>query len=888
MASLTTGYNLQLVLVSVLIAVLASYSAIDLAGRVTATQSRVQKIWLFSGAASMGIGIWSMHFIGMLAFRLPVLVNYDFLTVLVSIAPAMIASGLALFLVSRPTLGWSQLLGGSICMGLGIASMHYIGMLSMHASAVIHYDVRVVALSVLIAIAVSFAGLFLVFQLREETTSRQLWKKLLASLIMGIAIPTMHYTGMAAACFMPMSNMLAESSLQPPKNVVPLAAAVIVGTLIILGLALLAAFFDRRLSAQIIYAQAIQESQQYLKTILQGIQVGVLVVEEDAQIQLSNRAVLDLLHFSSEADLQKLWNQGITSCLDSTLLEDSENPLLHSMQPVLQNILAKQPVQNAVIYVEAEEQEPTALLVNAVPLKLSNAAVTQMVCTFNEITELKRTENRLKESEAKFRDLATQEELLNQLSSQIRESLDLPTILQTAVSEVRKLFAVDRALIYQFNADWRGQVSLEDVAEPWSPTLGEAADNCAPGECFEKYRQGQIRAINNVLEAGLDPTHLQFLQRLQVQANLIVPIMVGDQLWGLLIVHQCSHPRVWKEEEGNLLYRLAGQLGIAIQQGDLYARMENTALQAQAQAEQLLESEVRLTQQTRTLQKTLEELQSVQLQLVQSEKMSGLGQLVAGVAHEINNPVNFIHANLNHLQTYAWDLLDFVQLYRKYYPDAMPEIEAKAEEIDLEFLQEDLMKLLTSMKTGTDRIRQIVLSLRNFSRMDESEFKAVDIHEGIESTLMILQHRLKGSKNRPAIGVIREYDNLPIVECYPGQLNQVLMNLLSNAIDSLEDQNEKRTLQDIKDHPSQITLRTSSIDAQWIEIEVVDNGAGIPEEVKERIFDPFFTTKPVGKGTGMGLSLSYKIIVEQHGGKLECYSQPNQGAQFVIRIPIKQ
>lgn len=888
MASLTTGYNLQLVLVSVLIAVLASYSAIDLAGRVTATQSRVQKIWLFSGAASMGIGIWSMHFIGMLAFRLPVLVNYDFLTVLVSIVPAMIASGLALFLVSRPTLGWFRLLGGSICMGLGIASMHYIGMLAMHASAVIHYDVRVVALSVLIAIAVSFAGLFLVFQLREETTSRQLWKKLLASLIMGIAIPTMHYTGMAAACFMPMSNMLAESSLQPPKNVVPLAAAVIVGTLIILGLALLAAFFDRRLSAQIIYAQAIQESQQYLKTILQGIQVGVLVVEEDAQIQLSNRAVLDLLHFSSEADLQKLWNQGITSCLDSTLLEDSENPLLHSMQPVLQNILAKQPVQNAVIYVETEEQEPTALLVNAVPLKLSNAAVTQMVCTFNEITELKRTENRLKESEAKFRDLATQEELLNQLSSQIRESLDLPTILQTAVSEVRKLFVVDRALIYQFNADWRGQVSLEDVAEPWSPTLGEAADNCAPGECFEKYRQGRIRAINNVLEAGLDPTHLQFLQRLQVQANLIVPIMVGDQLWGLLIVHQCSHPRVWKEEEGNLLYRLAGQLGIAIQQGDLYARMENTALQAQAQAEQLLESEIRLTQQTRTLQKTLEELQSVQLQLVQSEKMSGLGQLVAGVAHEINNPVNFIHANLNHLQTYAWDLLDFVQLYRKHYPDVMPEIEAKAEEIDLEFLQEDLMKLLTSMKTGTDRIRQIVLSLRNFSRMDESEFKAVDIHEGIESTLMILQHRLKGSKNRPAIEVIREYDNLPIVECYPGQLNQVLMNLLSNAIDSLEEHNEKRTLEDIKDHPSQITLRTSSIGAQWIEIEVADNGAGIPEEVKERIFDPFFTTKPVGKGTGMGLSLSYKIIVEQHGGKLECYSQPNQGAQFVIRIPIKQ
>jgi NO-binding membrane sensor protein with MHYT domain len=582
---LTTGYNFQLVMVSVVIAVLASYTAIDLAGRVTSTQSRVQMVWLVSGAAAMSTGIWSMHFIGMLAFRLPVLVHYDFLKVFVSILPATLASGLALFLVSRPTLGWLQLLGGSFLMGSGIASMHYIGMTAMQMSVDVHYDFRLVLVSVLVAIVVSFAGLFLMFRLREETTLHQIWKKLLAALLMGAAIPIMHYTGMAAACFTPRPSTVLSADLQPPDDVISLTAAVVIGTLMILGLALLTAFFDRRLSAQLIYAQAVQESQKYLKTLLQSIQVGVLVVEEEAQVRLCNQAALDLLHLSTEADFQQLCDQcnllltgqPHSSCSEDVsdategVTEDATARLLRSLQPTFQKIIAKQPVQNAVVYVpDVAHPEPTAVLVNAVPLKLSDASVSQMVCTFNEITELKRTENRLKESESKFRNLATQEELLNRLLTQIRQSLDLHTILQTAVCEVRKLFATDRALIYQFDSDWHGQVVLEDVAESWASTMGEAADNCFPQAYLEEYRFGRIRAINNILDVELAPEHRQFLQRLQVQANLIVPIIVCNQLWGLLIVHQCDCPRVWKPEEGKLLSRLAGQLGIAIQQSDLY------------------------------------------------------------------------------------------------------------------------------------------------------------------------------------------------------------------------------------------------------------------------------------------------------------------------------
>jgi two-component system NtrC family sensor kinase len=298
-------------------------------------------------------------------------------------------------------------------------------------------------------------------------------------------------------------------------------------------------------------------------------------------------------------------------------------------------------------------------------------------------------------------------------------------------------------------------------------------------------------------------------------------------------------------------------------------------------------SQIQLENRGRELEIALGNLKTLQVKLIESEKMSALGILIAGIAHEINNPVNFIHGNLDHAEQYLQDLLKLIDLYQHHYPDPAGEIRQELKDLDLDFIQQDLSKLFHSMQSGAERIASIVKSFRTFSRLDEASFKPVYLHEGLDSTLMILNKRLQPTPKSPnGIRLIRDYGQLPLVECYASQLNQVFMNLLINAIDALEESDQQHGSEQAVTHPKTIWIRTSLQPENRVVIAIADNGVGIPEAIWPKLFDPFFTTKPVGKGTGLGLAISHQIVTELHGGKLDFKSIPGQHTEFLITLPI--
>jgi len=344
------------------------------------------------------------------------------------------------------------------------------------------------------------------------------------------------------------------------------------------------------------------------------------------------------------------------------------------------------------------------------------------------------------------------------------------------------------------------------------------------------------------------------------------------------LIHSDGNVR-WVAEKGQAIFNAANQ--VLSLNGAIFDMTERKVAE-----DALRLSEAIANNRAQQLEIALKELRETQSHLIHTEKLSSLGQMVAGVAHEINNPVSFIYGNISYASQYMTDLLQLVELYQKHYPQPTVEIQEYIENIDLEFVREDLLKILSSMKMGADRIREIVLSLRNFSRLDDSAKQPANIHEGIDNTLLILHSKLRAQSEYPEIRVIKDYGKLPLIECYAGQLNQVFMNLLSNSIDALEDAWKQKKRSGCSDWKPTISVRTEAINENSICIRIADNAIGMTEDVRLRLFDPFFTTKPIGKGTGLGLAISYRIVAEKHGGTLICRSVLGEGTEFAIEIPL--
>jgi len=785
------------------------------------------------------------------------------------------------------------------------------------------------------------------------------------------------------------------------SNDVHLIAFVILVAVLAIGLAL---FLISRV--QELSTKKLQASETRFRTLIQDLQVGVLLIGPQSEILVSNQTCVNLLDLPE----QELYGKLCLNLCWNVIQEDlTEFP--NQMHPVAQAIATRQPVHNVVMgRYRPQTQDLVWLLVNAEPQLAADGSIEQVICTFSDITESKRSQEALRYSEEQFRqlaeninevfwvmspdgseilyispayekiwkrsceslykqpqswitsvypadqarvfaiweqccqqpenaefdeeyrivqpdgsirwiwtrnfsirnqkgeiyrivgigtditerkqaaeklqrseaqlrmlatqmqELARQESLVRRLSNQIRNSLDLKMILGTAVNEIHSLLQITRCrfLWYRTDVEQPHFELMHEACDPRFSNWGKSDFLAAVPVLGQTILKLKMLRVNDLAtDLNFDAQSRNFLVSQGLTSLLAVSIQTHTGRVGVLICEQVHEACPWKDEEVELLQAVADQLAIAIDQAELYTQSRFAAITAQIQAKQL--------------EKAISDLQNTQAQLIHTEKMSSLGQMIAGVAHEINNPINFIQGNLQYTSDYIQDLLALVNLYQQEFPTPGSEIEQKIDAIELDYLLEDLPKSLSSMQVGAERISQIVLSLRNFSRLDEAEMKPVNIHEGLDNTLLILQHRLQPKRGNPSIEVLKEYGDLPPVQCYAGQLNQVFMNILANAIDVLETQAVPRI----------ITIKTEVSAQRYksqpsIRIHIADNGSGISDDVKKRLFDPFFTTKPVGSGTGLGLSISYQIVVEKHKGQLQCISSPGKGAEFLIEIPIEQ
>lgn len=768
------SYDYRLVALSLVIAFVASYTAIDMAGRVTVTRGFARVRWLLGGSFAMGSGIWCMHFTGMLAFRLPIPVYYDLSTMVVSLLAAIVASGIALYVVSRPRMTRVHLLVGSLLMGAGIATMHYTGMAAMRLRAMHYYDPTLWTLSIVLAVVISFVGLLIIFD--TERKDRGWQHKLAAASALAIAIPTMHYLGMAAVHFVP-SGMPVDFSHSLDLSG-DSSSSIFGMTLLVSGFALFASLVDRRLSSQL---AMLESEREMLRALIDNIPDLMYVKDVESRFVVANRQVARSLGAGSPEELiGKRESDFLPSARANNSYENEQRV-----------VCSGQAMFNREEMMLDGQGNQIPVLTTVVPLQDSRGYINGIVGVGRNLSERKLGEEALAAAERKYRGM------------------------------------FDQALFGIFQVDIEGH--LLNLNQAMANILMYAT----PDEMLESHRAPLwTTAVSPERNAEFLAAMTEFGQ---VRAfELEVYRKDGSKIWISATVRTMVDKGVFAGFEGMF--------------------------------------------------EDITERRLLREQLLQAQKLESVGQLAAGIAHEINTPTQYIGDNIRFLKKSFAKLTSVlsisVRLWKETCRDTVTskeEMAAALQKIDVEFLIEEIPKSINDALEGVTRVSSLVSAMKEFSHPGTKEKVALDLNHAIQSTITMAQNEWK---------YVAEMETnfeptLPLVSCMPGEFNQVILNLIVNAAHAIGDRSKERN-----GERGKITVQTARI-STGVEIRIGDTGGGIPVQARTKIFDPFFTTKEIGKGTGQGLAIARSVIVDKHSGSIEFETVLGEGTTFIIRLPHK-
>ncbi len=774
MHQIRATYNYWLVALSFAIAILTSYTAVDLAARVTANRGFARRAWLTGGAFAMGSGIWCMHYIGMLAFRLPMLVYYHVPTVLLSLLAAIFASLTALYAVSREHMRWVQMGIGSLSMGTGIAAMHYIGMAAMRLNAMHHYSGTLCVVSVVLAVVISFVGLRLIFYLRDE--NRGLVFKLAIAVVIGLAIPVMHYTGMAAVSFEPMNGQL---DLTHSLDISALAdSAIFAVTGVVLGFALITSLIDRRITVLHLLRESEREM---LRALIDHIPEGMYIKDTEGRFVIVN---LQLARSLGRNDPQLLIGKTDFDFYPLGMAKKFEA----DEKRVMQSGQALFDLEETGFDVAGNR---VPLLTTKVPLHDRTGQVVGIAGVGRDISERRKNEDAMREMERKYRSL------------------------------------FEEAFVGLFELAPNGNVLQVNPA--MAELLGYASPEEVPADMTEPL---WTRAV-------LPERSAEFTARMQL-AGYIRSFEME--------VYRNDGSKIWISTNARAKWQNGSLVGYAGMFEDITER------------------------------KQLRE------QLLQAQKLESVGQLAAGIAHEINTPIQYIGDNVRFLQDTFAELATLNASYAhllntarksELTPEVLEEVSVVVGKVDVDYLFGEIPIAINQTLEGISRVSTLVGAMKEFSHPGTGEKIPLNLNHAIESTLQVARNEWKYVAD-----VTMDLDpDLPLVYCFPGEFNQVVLNMVINAAHAIEDVAARGGPE-----KGLITIRTRRLPA-WVEVRITDTGGGIPENVRTRIFDPFFTTKEIGKGTGQGLAIARSVVVDKHQGTIDFETEEGRGTSFIVRLP---